>query len=147
MIRTVCTVCFETVARVLDDVSNNPLKIEVVTSFFTQRRARNSSDTRVTGDQAQWITERREKRGERPSRPFSTSPPSKFLYAQILIERERERDIWVQGRHGIEPKYVSSRSPRIQQSFLGWIPGTRQSAIYQLFSLSLVTLSQKSLWK
>ena len=34
---------------------------------------------------------------------------------------------------------------RIQQSFLGWIPGTRQSAIYQLFSLSLVTLSQKSL--
>ena len=53
--------------------------------FFAQRRARNASDTRVTGDVAQGTMGRRKKRGD-----VRFLLPA-FLCAHIFIERETSR--------------------------------------------------------
>ena len=58
-------------------------------SFFAQRRARNASDWRRNAGGPR----------EGETRLISSLLPA-FLHAQAFIERERERDAWVQGRVG-----------------------------------------------
>ena len=55
-------------------------------SSVTQAKNKGEHETLETRDEAQWVTGRRKRRGHLP------------LFANLHRERERERDVWQQGK-------------------------------------------------